>query len=352
MGEIQLLGMTHYPPFGWTDEHMSSIAHAILSDPAIPDDVKDPAGWPDEMRKEWGDDGGRSSAPHHRANLVAGLDRVRSALDEFDPDVLVVWGDDQYENFREDLIPAISVLAYSDRRVFPHRGEFGGKYPNYWGEPDDTSILIKGMPDVARDLATGLLGDGFDIAYAYRPLHDDGLAHAFLNTVLFLDHRRTGFPWPMIAMPINCYGSRVISARGQWKPFGEEGRPDPPSPSPRRLMELGAAVARWFRGSSLRVSLVASSSWSHAFLTDHTWRLRADTEADLALYEALTAADYGTWESTTTDEIVHAGQQEVLNWFALMGAARELDAELAWSDFVQTWVFNSNKVFAVWKPTG
>ena len=351
MAEIQLLGMTHYPPFAWADEYMSSIAHRILGDAAIPDDAKDPANWPAPMRAEWGDDGGRASAPGHRAALIDGLDRVRSALDEFDPDVIIIWGDDQYENFREDLIPAVSVLAYPDREVQPYQTLVGKAMPSYWDEPADRSITIKGRPDIARDLAAGLLEDGFDIAYAYKPLHDDQLAHAFLNTVLFLDHRRTGFPWPIICMPINCYGSKVIASRGGWRPFDTELQFDPPSPSPARLMDMGSSVARFFRNSPHRVSLVASSSWSHAFLTDHTWRLRPDTEADRVLYRALVDRDFAVWEGATTDEIVHAGQQEVLNWFALLGAARELGPDLAWSEFVETWVFNSNKVFAAWEPT-
>jgi hypothetical protein len=351
MAEIQLLGMTHYPPFAWADEFMSGIHHRILADPGVPEEAKDPAGWPAPMQAEWGTDGGRASAPNHRAALIDGFDRVRGALEGFDPDVVIVWGDDQYENFREDLIPAVSVLAYPDREVQPYQTRVGRSFPSYWDEPTDHSITIKGRPDIGRDLAAGLLEDGFDIAYAYQPLHDQQLAHAFLNTVLFLDHRRTGFPWPIVCMPINCYGSKVIASHGAWQPFGTEVQPDPPSPSPRRLMDMGSAVVRHFRGTNLRVSLVASSSWSHAFLVDHTWRLRPDTVADRALYRALVDADFATWEGVSTDEVVHAGQQEVLNWFALMGAARELGADLAWSEFVETWIFNSNKVFAAWEPT-
>lgn len=152
-------------------------------------------------------------------------------------------------------------------------------------------------------------------------------------------------------MPINCYGRTVIAAEGMWKPFGTELVFDPPSPPPWRLMDLGSAIVRRLRDSPWRVSVVASSSWSHAFLTDHTWRLRSDTLADRELYEALTVGDFERWENTTTSEIERAGQQEVLNWFALMGAARELAAVPTWSTFVETWIFNSNKVFAAWIPS-
>ena len=350
MAEIQLLGMTHYPPFGWNDASMAGIMRRLLADPDVPAEAKDPANWPQPMRVEWGDDAGTSAAPAHRAALIDGFDRVRAALESFDPDVILVWGDDQYENFKEDIVPPFSILAYPDREVQPYRTPVGQAFPSYWDEPPDRRVTVKGRPDIALALTAALIDDGFDVAYAYKPLHDEQLPHAFLNTLLFLDHRRTGFDWPMICMPINCYGSKVIAAQGGWRPFATPLELDPPSPSPRRLMDMGAAVARFLRASPWRVSLVASSSWSHAFLTDHTWRLRPDTPADRALYASLVRRDHAAWSAVTTDQIVHAGQQEVLNWFALAGAARQLDATLTWSTFVETWVFNSNKVFATWEP--
>ena len=48
--------------------------------------------------------------------------------------------------------------------------------------------------------------------------------------------------------------------------------------------------------------------------------------------------------------IEDAGQQELLNWCPLLGAMQELGARLDWSDFVETHVFNSNKVFAAYHP--
>ena len=97
------------------------------------------------------------------------------------------------------------------------------------GRGPSATFKVRGRPDVARWLAAQLLGDGFDVAYAYKPLHHPSLAHAFLNTVLFLDYHRVGFPWPMVCMPINCYGSKVISARGAFVPLGRR-----PSPTRRR----------------------------------------------------------------------------------------------------------------------
>jgi hypothetical protein len=345
MADLLLLGVTHYPPLALRDEDMAGIARTLLADPAVPEDAKDPAHWPEPMRTEWGDDEARSSAASHRARLLAGFDKARAALDHFEPDLVLIWGDDQYENFREDVVPPFALLAYDDLEARPWAN---ARRPNVWGEGPETVVPVKGHPEAARWLVEALLEDGVDVAYAYRPLHHPHLPHAFLNAVLYLDYQRRGFPWPVVAMPVNCYGRRVISARGAWNPFGTETRPDPPSPTPRRLIQGGAAVARAAALSPWRVALMASSSWSHAFLTDHTWRLRPDTPADRRLYEALVAGDFAGWERTTTADIEHAGQQEVLNWFALMGAVRETGRALTWSTFVETWCFNSNKVFALW----
>jgi len=123
---------------------------------------------------------------------------------------------------------------------------------------------------------------------------------------------------------------------------------DPPSPSPKRFMQVGAATARVLKASPWRVALVASSSWSHAFLCDPTFRLRPDTPADRKLYQAMRNADYDAWRTTPLKAVEDAGQQEVLNWFALAGAMEALGARLEWSTFVETHIFNSNKVFAVY----
>lgn len=95
MGDFLALGMTHYPLLAGTDEHMAGLLRWTLTDPDIPAEEKDPAHWPDRMRREWSDDGGTAAATAHRAELVSNLTRVREAVDEFAPDVVVVWGDDQ-----------------------------------------------------------------------------------------------------------------------------------------------------------------------------------------------------------------------------------------------------------------
>jgi hypothetical protein len=186
-----------------------------------------------------------------------------------------------------------------------------------------------------------------DVSYSYKPLHHPGLPHAFINALLYLDYDRTGFDYPLIPFSVNCYGSRVIGHKGFLSRFDDSARPDPPSPTPASLLRLGAATVRALADTDLRVALVASSSWSHAFLCDKTWRLQPDREGDETMYASMCDGTYAEWFAATVESLEQAGQQELLNWFPLIGAMNAGGASLQWSTLVRTYAFNSNKAFAV-----
>jgi Catalytic LigB subunit of aromatic ring-opening dioxygenase len=363
VGEILGLGISHYPPLAGSDEKMWGILKWTLGDPDIPESVKDPKNWPLPMQMEWGTDEGKTAAAGHRKTLVDGLMTVRAALDEFKPDFAVIWGDDQHENFGTDVIPPFCVLAYDDVRIKPwtmadgdivdivHTGQMGKS--NVWNETSDFELTIRGHKQGAKFLASGLLTEGFDVAYAYRPLHVPHFGHAFLNSVLYMDYNRRGFDHPLVCFTSNCYGRRVLSQNGGLARLADNPPPeklDPPSPSPRRCFDLGAATARLFRNSPYRVALIASSSWSHAFLNDKAWRIYPDVESDREFYEALRTGNYSKWRDTSLGELESAGQHEMLNWFCLVGAMSELQRKPSWSDFVESRLFNSSKCFSIFAP--
>ena len=94
--------------------------------------------------------------------------------------------------------------------------------------------------------------------------------------------------------------------------------------------------------------LCASSSWSHAFLTEKNWQLWPDVAADKRLYAALEAGDYATWRSTTAAQIDESGHHETLNWFCLMGAMEALGRMPTRAEFLESWALVSCVVFAHW----
>ena len=133
MAEILALGISHYPPLHGQDDRMSWILKRMLQNPKL-QRAAHPAGWPAAMRAEWGNDEGASSAARHRADLVAWMDKTRAALDAFKPDFVLIWGDDQYENFKEDVVPPYCISAYESFK-------FASPPGNVWGETDKTYEL-------------------------------------------------------------------------------------------------------------------------------------------------------------------------------------------------------------------
>jgi hypothetical protein len=211
----------------------------------------------------------------------------------------------------------------------------------------DKEFTCPGQPAAGRFLVSQLLEAGIDMAYAYRPLHGDGVAHAFANTLLFLDLERKGWSYPVLPVTVNCYGRDVIRNRGGASQFTNE--PDPPAPSPRRCFEMGQATARIFKDSPWRVVLMASSSWSHAFLTEKNHFLYPDLESDRALLEQLRAGEYNAWRDLPLQQMEAAGQHEVLNWVCLAGAMAELGHKMQLLDWVETWMFNAPKCQAIFR---
>ena len=152
MAEILALGISHYPPLSGHDDRMAAILQRMMQNPKLPPHLRTPEGWPEGMRAEWGEDQGTTAAALHRAALVGWMARVRAALDAFEPDFVLLWGDDQYENFREDIIPPYCIAAH-DKFTFSPRPN------NVWGETDKVFDL-PGNRDAAKMLATGLIEQG------------------------------------------------------------------------------------------------------------------------------------------------------------------------------------------------
>src|ERR1051326_9148095 len=157
MAELLGLGMTHFPPLAGLDERMAGILKGTLRDPDIPEHIKNPANWPPAMQKELGNDEGKTAASAHRASLLQGMRKIRSALDEFRPDFMLIWGDDQHENFVEDIIPAFCVLAYDNIEAHPWKLKAPGMpgSANVWREGLDyvhRAYLLQGMRKIRSAL--------------------------------------------------------------------------------------------------------------------------------------------------------------------------------------------------------
>ena len=351
MGQILGLGITHYPGLG-TQGNLSRRIKICLADAALPEHLRSMENWPRPMRDQWGMDDGMTHSTAHRAEMIEGFRMARRALDEFQPDICVVWGDDQFENYREDCVPAFSVLAYDSADFQPWLHNQRGI--NSWNEAREKSYTISGHRGGAKHLASFLLNEGFDIAYSYKPLHI-GLGHAFANSVLYLDWDRVGFFYPLVPFTVNSYGRYLTGSQGV-PPTPSIGQKltqveeDPPGPQPWRCFQIGAATARAFADTPWKIALIASSSWSHSFLTEKHGRMYPDVESDKRYFEALRNGEWDTWRDTNLAQAEDRGHHELLNWFCLAGAMAELKRKPDEAVFLESWITNSDKVFAVFRP--
>jgi len=161
MADILGVGMTHFPGLVGTDERGgASLARVLKYNRRIPEDKKDPRSWPETMRHEFGEDEGFTAAIAHRQRLVAGFRKLRAEIDAFQPDFLLIWGDDQYENFQEDIIPPFCVLAWDNIACQPLKS----RRSNPWGESPETVFHYAGCPKQGRYLASKLLEHGIGSA--------------------------------------------------------------------------------------------------------------------------------------------------------------------------------------------
>jgi hypothetical protein len=350
MAEILGLGCTHWPTLCGKNDTLTGVFHRVLNAPNVDPHYKDPANWPAELLAELGNDNGMAAANRCGERFGNDFRAIRKILDDFNPDFVLVWGDDQYENFKEDIVPPFAILGYDPQfDLQPWHNGNGGK-PNRWDEPGDWRLPLKGHREAAKYIATSLIEKGIDLAYAYKPLHHP-MAHAFTNTFLYLDWDRKGFPYPVVPFAINCYGRNLIKAHGA---FGhlydpqdtEEVSGDPPSPQPWRCMDVGAAIAEALAKSPYRVALIASSSWSHCFLSPKNGYLWPDHEGDRILFNAVEKGDYATWRKRSLEDMEFSGQHEMLNWMALMGAMEAIGrGKPVIQDYMETHILASDKCF-------
>lgn len=280
-----------------------------------------------------------------QAAFEALRERIRAAR----PDVLVIFGDDQGEQFDFANFPAFSVFlgeSFEGYRTLaydgpPYPGETRvrkPRSPEHWGS-------VAGHPRLARALLGGLLERGFDPAFSlWLSDPEEGMGHAFLRPL----HRLTpDLDVPAVPVSINCYYA--------------------PQPSGRRCAELGRAVREAIEqdGDDLRVAVLGSGGLWHTptskdALLDEAFdaavldAVRAgDVEAMARVFDA--RADGATKETGAADPSgtgvpggLGSGSGEVRNWIAAAAAAGDMHGEVI--DYVPVYASPCGVAFAVWDP--
>ena len=180
------------------------------------------------------------------ARIAAARGVLRDALRAAAPDVLVVFGDDQLEQFKLTNFPALGIFtgdAFSGFKISPLDGP---PFPGDWPPRPRTAehwATVPGKPDLAKFLLTRLLARGFDLAFSTQLGDADrGMGHAIMRAHTLLE---TGFGIPTVPVWINCY-------------YG-------PQPTAQRCYDFGRAVRATIEDfpDDLRVAVIGSGGLWH-----------------------------------------------------------------------------------------
>lgn len=258
----------------------------------------------------------------HEANQRAVL-RVREALAEADPDLVIVIGDDHKEVFQEDNMPALSVY-WGDTIPYKPQGMMKWKYDpdlkaDSWYPQEEKEYPV--ATQQARRLIGDLMNRDFDVAHSRYYRTGQGMSHSFGYVYYKM---MSGKTYPIVPVSINTYY--------------------PPNQiSPLRAYRLGVAIREAVESwpEDLRVAVIATGGLSHFVV---------DEEFDRAFLDLMATGD-ARGHAALPLEKLQSGNSEFRCWSALAGAVQPMQMELV--DYIPCYRSPAGTgcamAFAIWR---
>ncbi|WP_176459831.1 hypothetical protein [Rhodococcus sp. OK302] len=244
----------------------------------------------------------RDSWDEHQTRFDSAMTRLRASILAVEPDVLLIVGSDQGENFGPRSAPVFEMFLadHLDASAANRRDE----------GPD---LFRVSMP-IARDLGLGILNhlcdNGFDVAHTSETSDDYGVGHAITWPLRFLDLMDSELA--LLPVVTNVWNLPNVPGVRRCVAFGQE------------LREAINAVP-----SQARVAVLASGGLSHLVL---------DEELDSRVLAALQSRDLESWHAIGDDELRLAhekhglplrlnGTAEITDWI-IADACAQVPAEI------------------------
>ena len=160
MGAILGLGTTDFPMLRMVDGTLTGVLDNALKGEHFKEETKDQSKWPEPMQKELGDDHGVKTGAEKRARQVEQFRKLKLALDDFKPDLMLIWSKDNRESLKNFSLPPFWIQAYEkvDLKLF----QLFGNPNNFFEEDPERVDTILGHPEAANLLINGLQDQGFD----------------------------------------------------------------------------------------------------------------------------------------------------------------------------------------------
>lgn len=233
------------------------------------------------------------------------MDRLKAEIAAAKLDALIVLGDDQYELFQDQHMPAIGIYYGESIR----NAAQPPAPPEDWYKRAQMRRREPGAPveyacdrALALHLIEGLVEREFDVSAIAGLGVDQYEGHAYS----FMHYRYLkGTRLPIIPVFLNTYNP-----------------PNPPTP--RRCVRLGAALKEVIAAypQDIRVGLIASGGLSHFVVEE---------DLDRAIIEACRKKDLDFLAGLDPRRL-KAGSSEIRNWIAVAAAATDLD--LTWISYI------------------
>ena len=219
------------------------------------------------------------------------------------PDVAIIIGDDQHEQFFEANMPMFSIYYSESVEQKPRAAQGHGSWWNVVAaHPDEIQKVSPAHPELARHLIKSLIAQDFDIATSNKIGAEIGLGHAYtfvINRVLARDSMSI---IPIVPLMINAFYP-------------------PNQPLPGRCYGLGKALAEAVKSwpGDLRVAVIASGGLSHFII---------DEEIDRMCLDGILRHDQQKLAQLPIERLMVLGTGEILNWIAAAGALKHLQPTL------------------------
>jgi hypothetical protein len=236
----------------------------------------------------------------------AAIRTLGEALRASKADAVVIFGDDQQEQFHDDNMPTFAIYHGESIPVVKDNNH----RPAGWKDAErrgwaDTANQYGTEQELANHLIRSLVDAEFDIARCNKLREEIGVGHAFS----FLYRRiLPGSALPMVPVMVNTYYP-------------------PNQPTPKRCYAFGQAVRKAIESwdSDKKVALMASGGLSHVVI---------DEEIDALVIDGLKNKKPDVLFRLPRQKL-RGGTSEILNWVALAGAME--DRELKYFEYVTTY---------------
>jgi hypothetical protein len=261
---------------------------------------------------------------HQRAQ--DGITYLGKALQDANPDALVVIGDDQEELFLNDGTPTFAIYwgeTIDDLAPDEHKQQTmaAGLKAAQWAQHTFTRETYPVANKLALHLVDSLILDEFDVTQMAVQREGRSLGHAFTFPRLRMMGERI---IPLVPIMVNTYFA-------------------PNQPSPRRCYMLGRALRRAIESypEDMTVAVMASGGLSHFVV---------DEQLDHRILDGLKARDVDSL-STIPRRYMRSGTSESLNWVTAGGALEGLSMELV--DYIAAYRSTAGTgvgmAFATWR---